>query len=343
MPTADTRCAACRTNTSTDRCSRQRRVEAFCNYHARLKKPRIWTLDLQYPGYDARKTAKLQALIRGWLVRLQNSWRGPGLLDRRHVSNEDELVSGDSKYEVPLDAYFSFREPAVPYDPSCSATNIGEPSQQSTDSSGNVTGKSQSRGSGGSAAPPYWFDVASLHKWTYGKLSPTNPYTRQPIPMEARERLRKVVRLLAKRGTRLNDQALSAIPNLDDRAWALTVDLVCRYHEMGLTDVRIAWFLELNNSDRFVIMQMLFRLWTSMPENVRRSFAPRIQHTNMVLELLSKHRWYGFGFSEAAYKFSDTLHKLLDLPSSPNFQTTMALLVLNQLSHFHASCAQLYS
>lgn len=324
MPTADTRCAACRTNTSTDRCSRQRRVDAFCNYHARLKKPRIWTLDLQYPGYDARKLARIQARIRGWVVRLHNSWRGPGLLDRRIVSNEDELVSGDGKYEVPLESFFSFSE--LPLD-SC-GNSTGTPAKQQ-----GLTGQHA----------PYWFDVASLHKWTYGKLSPTNPYTRQPIPMEARERLRKVVGLLAKQGTRLNDQALSAIPNLDDRAWALTVDLVCRYHEMGLTDVRIAWFLELNNSDRFVVMQMLFRLWTSMPEDVRRSFAPRIQHTNMVLELLSKHRWYGFGFTEAAYKFSDTLHKLLDLPQSPNFQTTLALLVLNQLSHFHASCAQLYS
>ena len=102
---------------------------------------------------------RIQAIVRGWLVRRLIRLAGPGALHRVNLSNDEELVSCDSKDQVsPLD-YFAFEE------------------------NGKI----------------WWFNFDTLWKWCIKTLEPTNPYTRCPVSPDIRKRVREVWALRVRR------------------------------------------------------------------------------------------------------------------------------------------------
>lgn len=99
-----------------------------------------------------RHASVIQKLWKGYNVRRQISLAGPGAMKRSLCHNDEDIVTFESKNNVSPLDYFSFEE----------------------------TGKI------------WWFDVRSMLQYSLNNIIVTNPYTRQPLPIEAKERLRSI-------------------------------------------------------------------------------------------------------------------------------------------------------
>lgn len=93
---------------------------------------------------------KTQALIRGWLLRRRLLRAGPGVLCRKNLANDEDLETCEEASKEHPFEYFAFEE------------------------SGKI----------------WWFHFPTLWKWCLRSPEPTNPYTKVPLSMETRKRLR---------------------------------------------------------------------------------------------------------------------------------------------------------
>lgn len=96
------------------------------------------------------RISKIQSLWRGYLLRNILKNAGPGVLNRRVCHNEEELISLEPISKIHPLSYFAFEE-------------------------------------GGKV---WAFDIKTLCKIIIQNQVPLNPYTRIPIPHEARKRIR---------------------------------------------------------------------------------------------------------------------------------------------------------
>ncbi len=95
---------------------------------------------------------KMQAVVRGWLIRRRLVYAGVGVLCRKDLANDEDIISCADKDRVsPMD-FFSFEE------------------------NGKV----------------WWFEFASIWSWCTRNSEPTNPYTKVPLSADARKRLRTI-------------------------------------------------------------------------------------------------------------------------------------------------------
>ncbi len=134
-------------NLSFDRCtSNALQGLPFCSRHARVRTPILWieTLRVHEP-----KVIRAQACIRGWIMRLRLRLAGSGVLSRKHLMNDEELITMTAKdRQHPLD-FFSFEE------------------------QGKV----------------WWFSFDSLWKWCSQSPDPINPYTNVVIESDVMRRV----------------------------------------------------------------------------------------------------------------------------------------------------------
>ena len=106
------------------------------------------------PLHDTGGVVRIQALARGFLLRTRLALAGPGVLRRAIVSNDEDLFTCESKDRHHPLSYVAFEE----------------------------------------AGKIWWFDAESLWGWMSRSVVPVNPYTKTPIPVEARTRLRGIQR-----------------------------------------------------------------------------------------------------------------------------------------------------
>lgn len=142
------RCAAVKKKGSTLQCTAKALIgHSFCGTHAKAKTAEVWK-DIREK--DIRIT-KCQSIVRRWLVLRQLRLGGPGVLHRKDLANDEELVTFvESGRQHPF-SYFAFKE---------------------TDKT-------------------WWFDFDTLWVWSLKAIEPTNPYTRMPLTAEVRMRLRE--------------------------------------------------------------------------------------------------------------------------------------------------------
>jgi len=143
------RCAAVKKKGTTKQCPNKTIFgHSLCGTHAKAKHVEIWK-DVREK--DVR-VVKCQALARGWLVRSHLRLAGPGVLKRKGLANDEELVTcEESTRQYPFD-YFAFVE-------------------------GDKT---------------WWFDFGSIWVWSLKSIEPSNPYTKVPLTTETRKRLREM-------------------------------------------------------------------------------------------------------------------------------------------------------
>jgi hypothetical protein len=98
------------------------------------------------------KALIIQKIWRGYLIRSWLTFSGPGVLKREVCHNEDELVTLDEKSKLNPLDYIAFEE----------------------------------------NSKVFWFDIRSLVEICRRSLRPTNPYTREPLSHDTRQRLRKL-------------------------------------------------------------------------------------------------------------------------------------------------------
>lgn len=141
-------CESIRKKGSTDQCPTLALMgHTLCGRHARMKAPVRWA-DVHRP--KSHRIAKTQALIRGWLLRKRLALGGPGVLCRKNLANDEELVTCVEKNRQDPFEYFGFEE------------------------NGKV----------------WWFDFSSLWRWGVQTHEPVNPYTKVALSNETRRRLR---------------------------------------------------------------------------------------------------------------------------------------------------------
>lgn len=145
-----TQCASVRKKGSVDQCeSSALRGHTLCGRHARCKHPVLWSSLHVTKG---KPIEKVQALVRGWIVRRHLKVHGVGVLKRKNLANDEDLFTCESKErQYPFD-YFSFEE------------------------NGKI----------------WWFDFNSLWNWISRSHDPVNPYTKTPLSTETRKRIRTV-------------------------------------------------------------------------------------------------------------------------------------------------------
>jgi len=134
-------------NLSFERCtSKALQGLPFCTRHARARTPLLWIETLRV---HESKVIRAQACVRGWIARLRLRLAGPGVLSRKHLMNDEELITMTSKdRQHPLD-FISFEE------------------------QGKV----------------WWFSFSSLWKWCSQSSDPINPYTNVAIDSDTMRRV----------------------------------------------------------------------------------------------------------------------------------------------------------
>jgi hypothetical protein len=158
----------------------------------------------------------LQKVWRGYFIRKRLKLAGEGVLIRKDCHNTEELVTLDDKTKVHPLDYFSFRE----------------------------------------ADKLWWFDVRSLYQILKKSTKPDNPYTRQPLSIDTRRRLREVCRMRKKLGLQNYHDAPApeAFGDLVNEKWLTVCQII---EENGFFDMNHLLFASLNRSQLYVMLNLI--------------------------------------------------------------------------------------
>jgi hypothetical protein len=186
---------------------------ALCGRHARTRAPVLWA-----SLHKSSPIVRVQALVRGWLLRKRLALAGPGVLRRKEVNNEEDLFTCETKDRQHPMQYFSFEE-------------------------------------GGKV---WWFDAGSLWGWMSRSVEPVNPYTKTPIPSEARRRFRAI-----QRRSRFSSGATTP-EEMNAQRWNSIVQV---FRDNGFLDVHPQQFANFTVSDYRTMFVFLERdLQIVLPE-----------------------------------------------------------------------------
>jgi hypothetical protein len=162
------------------------------------------------------KAMLIQKIWRGFSVREWMRVAGPGVLKRQLCHNDEELVTLDDKQSVAPFDYFSFQE----------------------------------------NEKVYWFDIRSLSELVMSKLKPENPYTREPLTFDTRQRLRKLcLRRKLRHIENLHDSNPERpINEVINTTWIYICQII---EENGFFDMSHLYFTTLNRTQLFIFNSML--------------------------------------------------------------------------------------
>jgi hypothetical protein len=163
------------------------------------------------------KAVTIQKIWRGYSIRNWLKIAGPGVLNRSICHNDEELVTMDEKKSVNPFDYFSFEE-------------------------------------GGKV---YWFDVRSITELCMLKTDPTNPYTREPLTIETRRRLRKIC-IKRYRNNLNNMHDISHKRSVDEIILSTWTHVCQMIIENGFFDMSPLYFISLNKT-RLMIFNMMIQ------------------------------------------------------------------------------------
>lgn len=96
---------------------------------------------------------KFQAQCKRRLITNVLKLAGPGVLNRSVCHNTEELFTCEEAKELTPKNYFAFEE------------------------DGKI----------------YWFDIRTIYQWSGQSLEPQNPYTKQPLTIETRKRIKRII------------------------------------------------------------------------------------------------------------------------------------------------------
>lgn len=143
-------CVSVRRKGSTEPCPvSAMKGYSLCKHHARNREIVLWSTANQDKTVVA---TRIQAFVRGCLLRKRLALAGPGVLRRQGLANEEDLETCEDVHREHPMTYFAFEE-------------------------------------GGKV---WWFHFGTLWKWCCRCADPTNPYTKVPLSSDTRRRLRAI-------------------------------------------------------------------------------------------------------------------------------------------------------
>jgi len=160
----------------------------------------------------------IQKVWRGYNVRYRLALAGPGVLRRSLCHNDEDVVTFESKTDQNPFDYFAFEE------------------------DGKV----------------WWFDILSILGCLNSSLVPTNPYTRQPLSVDTRIRLRANYKYRIHNRLPLCHQPMAQrnMEELMELQWMKVCQVM---HENGFEDVHPNHFMSLDNNQLVVLLNYLER------------------------------------------------------------------------------------
>jgi hypothetical protein len=204
-------CASVARKGSTDQCPCRPLVgHTLCGVHARCKKVTLWAT----VNRDKLTAAtRIQAIVRGWLLRNRLALAGPGVLRRRDLANDEDLETCvEASRQDPM-TYFAFEE----------------------------------------AGKVWWFDYATLWRWSQMSTVTVNPYTKVPLTPETRLRLRKVWSYRRRHGQNVPSDPLKFTDRLHAR-WTILCQI---FADNGFGDVSPEYFVGLSRTNYILLFRLL--------------------------------------------------------------------------------------
>lgn len=197
------------------------------------------------------KVILIQKIWKGFSIRSRILLAGPGCLNRSCCHNEEELVSYEPKNSVHPLDYFAFEE------------------------NGKV----------------WWFHIESIYQHYDTSKTMSNPYTREPLKLEDKRRLREAVVLrsfknpMMKYFTTITDPLQKILLN-----WTHICHII---EENGFFEINPLFFTSLTLNQQYALISMIiqdFKVWASEHTNIEDS--KRHQYIKVLGSLLDV--YYGW-------------------------------------------------
>lgn len=171
------------------------------------------------------KVTLISKIWKGYFIRKQLSLAGPGVLNRKVCSNSEELYTMDDVKNIHPLDYFGFKQ-----------------NEQ-----------------------VYGFDIRTVTNCLHEKYESSNPFNRQPFPMEARIRLRQIIgyRLRNKLQLMHDTMPLQTFEQGIRNKWLQLSQIV---EENGFFDINPNIFLSLNKIQLYVFLNLIcndMKVWAS--------------------------------------------------------------------------------
>jgi hypothetical protein len=160
------------------------------------------------------KITRFQAIVRGSRLRSFLKLAGPGVLSRQNLANDEDVVTCNEKNKVHPLEYFSFEE------------------------NGKI----------------WWFEFSTIWTWCMRSLCPTNPYTKTPLDIDIKKRLRIVWRRRLLMHIPLPQEPVMFKERLEGR-W----NIICQiFREHGFEGVHPNLFIDMTNREYQNMFRMLY-------------------------------------------------------------------------------------
>ena len=131
------------------------------------------------------------------------------------------------------------------------------------------------------AGKVYWFDVRSILQNSIDKIRPMNPYTREPLSIDTRQRLRKIAILRdARKLKNLHDENRGTAEDVLRVTWTSVCQII---EENGFPDMSPMFFVSLNRTQLYIFAQLMQAdviAWASehtTPNSRRKRYIPWIR------------------------------------------------------------------
>lgn len=176
------------------------------------------------------KVTTISKIWKGYFIRKQLQLAGPGVLNRSVCNNSEELVSLEPITTIHIFDYFGFEE------------------------NGKI----------------YGFDIRTILDGLHRNLIPTNPYTRQPLSIPVRRRLREIYNY-RRRNDIETTYKNNIIKNIDDILLNRWTQICQVAEEHGFFNIHPNFFLSLNKTQLYVLLAMInndLKTWAAEHEPI---------------------------------------------------------------------------
>lgn len=210
------------------------------------------------------KATLIQKVWKGYTIRHRLNLAGPGVLSRSKCHNQEELVSMEEVSKLHPFDYFAFEE------------------------DGKI----------------WWFDIRSIIGCLNSSLVPQNPYTRQPLTMETRTRLREVYKYRIRNRLRTtHDTRAKPLDQLLEFQWLRLSQILV---ENGFEDARPALFNRLSKQQLYILLSYIKAdMYALAKEHPKTSMRYRYARS-----LKNEHALF-YGFTNPKLQFSTVMVNIL--------------------------------
>jgi hypothetical protein len=229
---------------------------------------------------------KIQRIWRGYSIRNWLQLAGPGVLKRSVCHNDSELVSFDDKTSVYPFDYFAFEE----------------------------------------NEKVYWFDIRSIAENSMSKLNPENPYTREPLSTDTRQRLRKLC-IFRKLYSIRSRYSVPSVDVIIANLWIEICQIIC---ENGFFDVPPAYFTTLNRPQLYMFINILRQDLVASAAEHKHHCSRRLRYIHWTKRLLGEYS-KGIDKERLSYLTAKVLLAILNDRQNNYAQCFMIMSALHRL------------